>query len=432
MKTRRGWLVKRGKTFYATWEINGKRFQRTTSQTDRRKAETELARIMEPFLVENDLRTLETVKARIEGAKATLAGIEAERNPPLALAAAWGAYLKAPNRRDSGKSTLCQYEYQFEAFARWADERPGVETLADVTPDIARDYAGHLAQTVSPATFNKHLALLSMVWRTLAKPGRVQSNPWAESEIGRKVAAPHSRRELTVDELRRVCGTAQGELRTLLAVGLYSGLRLGDAATLRWEETDLLRGVIRRIPNKTGRRNPKPVHVPIHSTLAAMLAETPETRRKGYILPGMAADYLHRRDAVTDIVQAHFRECGIETSKPGTGGDTGQRAVIEAGYHSLRHSFVSLCRAADVPLSVVESIVGHSSPAMTRHYTHTGEAAAAAAVAALPCVMGSEPKALPPGRTVDAAAVMAIAESMTAKTWKAARAALLELAKKGA
>ena len=51
----------------------------------------------------------------------------------------------------------------------------------------------------------------------------------------------NSRRELTIDELRKVCQTATGELRTLLALGIYSGLRLGDCATLRWGEVDLPR-----------------------------------------------------------------------------------------------------------------------------------------------------------------------------------------------
>jgi hypothetical protein len=32
--------------------------------------------------------------------------------------------------------------------------------------------------------------------------------------------------------------------------------------------------------------------------------------------------------------------------------------------------------ALEAPLAVVEFIVGHSNPAMTRHYTHVGELAA--------------------------------------------------------
>jgi hypothetical protein len=76
---------------------------------------------------------------------------------------------------------------------------------------------------------------------------------------------------------------------------------------------------------------------------------------------------------------------------------TGKRAVVEVGFHSLRHTFVSLCRESGAPLAVVEAIVGHASPAMTRHYTHIGEAAARASVAALPSVLGdaTAPAALP-------------------------------------
>jgi integrase len=54
----------------------------------------------------------------------------------------------------------------------------------------------------------------------------------------------------------------------------------------------------------------------------------------------------------------------IRIYKPGTGPGTGKRAVVEIGFHSLRHSFVSMCRTSNVPLAVVESIVGHSNPAM--------------------------------------------------------------------
>ena len=95
---------------------------------------------------------------------------------------------------------------------------------------------------------------------------------------------------------------------------------------------------------------------------------------------------------------------------------------------SLRHSFVSLCRAANAPLSVVESLVGHNSPAMTRHYTHTGEAAAIDAVSGLPFALGEALKALPaPARSVDAEMVRKLAEGMTPKTWRNLRAELLAL-----
>ena len=60
----------------------------------------------------------------------------------------------------------------------------------------------------------------------------------------------------------------------------------------------------------------------------------------------------------------------------------------EASFHSLRHTFVSLAANAGVPLPVVQSIVGHCSTAMTRHYYHENEADLRRAVEAIPTLDG--------------------------------------------
>jgi integrase len=194
---------------------------------------------------------------------------------------------------------------------------------------------------------------------------------------------------------------------------------------LRWPEIDLERGLIRRIPNKTARRNPKPVIVPIHPVLHKILSETPATERSEYVLPEIAALYNRRTDLVTDMVQAHFKKCGIRLHRPGTG-ENGNRAIIEVGFHSLRHTFVSLCHDGDAPVAVVQSLVGHSNPAMTRHYTHVGELAAGRAVALLPSVM-SEAAPIPAKREQAEILreIQAIAKTITAKNWREKKAALL-------
>ena len=56
----------------------------------------------------------------------------------------------------------------------------------------------------------------------------------------------------------------------------------------------------------------------------------------------------------------------------------------EASFHSLRHSFVSFAANAGVPLAIVQSIVGHCSTAMTRHYYHENLSELKRAVQALP------------------------------------------------
>jgi integrase len=222
-------------------------------------------------------------------------------------------------------------------------------------------------------------------------------------------------------------------------------LRLGDCATLRWDEVDFAQGFIIRIPNKTAASD-KAVRIPIFKTLAAMLADARPKTRQAYVLPEAARLYQGGADAITGRIQRLFWNAGIDCHAPGTGSQikrdadgnpetieggnvaltqTGNRAVVRCGFHSLRHTFVSLCREAGAPLSVVEAIVGHSNPAMTRHYSHTSDAEATRAVAALPDITNGTPAALPAREPVPAWIREALA-TMTGNNWREVRAAILE------
>ncbi len=56
--------------------------------------------------------------------------------------------------------------------------------------------------------------------------------------------------------------------------------------------------------------------------------------------------------------------------------DVRAKAKIEhRRFHDLRHSYITRCAEAGIPLSVVQAQVGHMSAAMTEHYTHVSEAA---------------------------------------------------------
>ena len=61
-----------------------------------------------------------------------------------------------------------------------------------------------------------------------------------------------------------------------------------------------------------------------------------------------------------------------------------RRAIIRVGFHSLWHSFLSLCAANRVPQVAIMELVGHGSPAMTALYSHAGDEQKAKAIAALP------------------------------------------------
>ena len=336
----------------------------------------------------------------------------------------WTAYETAPARPDPGDLTLTRYDGHWTRFSSW---------LASAT-----EYAADLLRAgYGPNTYNKHTSFLRLLFRVLAKPARITENPF--SEVTRKTLRTHSRRELTVAELRAILDGATGDMETLLYIGAATGLRLGDCCTLTWGEVDLDRRIIRRIPNKT-KKTGKPVLVGIPPALHERLAATP--RRTGYVLPDLAESYLRNRGAITRVVKIHIIDCGIDVHAPGTGErirrgpdgtpernpagrviveDTGKPAVVDVGFHSLRHTWVSMHAAAGTPGAVIQASVGHASPAMTAHYTHINETTARDVALALPAFAGSTPAARDPLP----AWARAIIENSTAETWETVKAELL-------
>lgn len=437
--------------FYLALRVNGKRIVQVLTAIDGKpiydRAEAEAARmkIVGAGLAGDRVEAIrETLTVKLATAETELVEAKREGAAGVRIVDGWEAYEVTPRtmRPDSGPGTMEQYAYQWQRFEKWITaNHPEAVTLRDVTEDHAAAYAGDLqAAGLSGATVNKHIALLKLVFRILKKQAGLTLDPWEGMRPAKH--RPQGRRELSTVELRRVCESATGEMRLLLALGIYTGMRLADCATLRRDAIDAAQGVIMVTPVKTSHTSGKQVRVPIHATLREMLKDTPAAGE--YVLPETASTYDGRRDTITDRVQRHFWANGIDCHARGTGQQierdaagnplrdaagrvrmvaTGKRAVVSVGFHSLRHSFVSLCRAGGVPLSVVESLVGHSNPNMTRLYTHTSGGEADKAVKSLPSFTGEHAKV---AREPLPEWARALVESLTAKNLKTVKAALLE------
>lgn len=439
--------------YLARWMANGKRHSKSTGTHVLRDAEKKLEEFTSLFRLENEQRTLETLTGRIEGVKAEIREWK-EQRPALRLVDAFAAYRASASRPDAGDRTLSGYESYFNRFLDWMkanrpDDVPTVEMPEDggtdpgegpkeyavevraVTAADAEKYAAHTINHLSAGTFNKHLVFLRCMWRILMdgdvgksdeadRPEKLKAkileNPWLR--IHKRKHTPHARRELTVEELGAVINAARGEMRLLFAIGIYTGLRLGDCALLEWGNVDLVRGFVSVVPRKTKRRTGKVVTVPLHNVLAGMLSDVPARLRRGYVFPETAKDYRRDDAIVSNRITALFEKCGIKT---GHVDERTGRKVVDVGFHSLRHTFVSLSANAGAPMAAVQSIVGHGSPAMTRHYYHENEGVLRGVVAALPDVSS--------GRTVEAdasaarlSALCAILDGMSRDDLKKARA----------
>lgn len=327
----------------------------------------------------------------------------------MTLDEAWREWEKHPNRGSAGEQTVKMYQAYWgkpdskSGFSNWAKKNhPEIKSLHEISRGIAEEYAAHLkSMQIAPRTYNGAIKFLASMFRTLSERAGLAENVW--DGINRTPNVAEGRRNLTSEELETVCKKAQGDLRYLIALGLYTGLRLGDCVNLQWDGRKtssgeqlgvrMDEGVIRIIPSKTSRKG-KVVAIPIHPVLEAMLSEmNDDMAASGYLFPELAELYqANQSDKITSRIQKFFISCGIETKETLKGR---HRSVVRVGFHSLRHSFVSLCAQNKVPQSAIQDLVGHGSPAMTALYTHANEQQRSDAIGSLPSITFSdvEPKA---------------------------------------
>ena len=339
--------------------INGKRYSRSTRTTDKAKAERFLQKFLAPLRL-------------------------GERRLPLAEV--WLEYIKSPNRNELAPSTLTAKRIVWMHFAKWMEENHlEVSDLAGITHDAIAEYLACLRVDHCASTYNNRVCVLREIFHILAAKAGIDEDPWEGVKL--RPDDSHSRRELTVDELKRLMSAAEKEgteWKTLFTIGVYTGLRLGDCCRLEWRNVNMLSGIIQLIPRKTKRHSHgRPITIPLHPALAEILNGVPENERDGFVIPEIANSYTATRWRISQGISNIFNAANIVTSIQLEGR---RSKTPEATFHSLRHTFVSLAANAGVPLHIVQSIVGHESTAMTRHYYHENVDSLRMAVNAIPAL----------------------------------------------
>ena len=279
-----------------------------------------------------------------------------------------------------------------------------VTTLSEVTREMVAEYLRSISLEICASTYNARICVLREIFHCLADDVSEADDPWAGVRL--RTDDSHSRRELTLDELARLMKAAADKGKVwhrLFLVGIYTGMRLGDCCKLEWNAVNLERKVIQLVPQKTRKHcNGRPVTIPIHGELLQEL-NSAKTEGGALVMPTLAQNYKRAKWHVAHGLQDIFKAANIQTSIQLEGR---RIKTPEATFHSLRHTFVSFAANAGISLSVIASIVGHCSTAMTRHYYHENEEVLRRAVDAIPaigtgaaCALGAQ---RPIGGTADA------------------------------
>jgi integrase len=162
---------------------------------------------------------------------------------------------------------------------------------------------------------------------------------------------------LSFEEAERLIEGADGEWRTMIVIGLKTGLRQGELLALRWEDVDLVGG-----------------RIVVRRAVARGKIGTPKSGKSREVSIGKAA---------IGALQAHRHLRGelVFSDLDGKLLTTGackwplwracKRAVLRRiGWHVLRHTFASHLVMRGAPLKAVQELLGHSTMEMTMRYAH--------------------------------------------------------------
>jgi len=304
----------------------------------------------------------------------------------LKIADAWQTWTDSPLKGNPGPATIRGYSATWKRFSKWIAGHK-IEHLHEITENHAQDYIADLWKSkVSPRTFNGHTKFLKSMFHVLRIKAGLLANVW--DNIKSMDKETQGRHNFTPEELKTICSKAQGAIRYMTGIGLYTGMRLGDVTNLKW--TNIGKDSIVLVPSKTKRKG-KQITLPIHPVLRTLLNELrKQTGAEEYLFPDYHSVYQKDNSAASKRFQKFLEDCGIQTTEPG--GSHRRQVILRKGFHSLRHSFVSLCAANCVPQVAIQELVGHGSPAMTALYSHADFTQKQDAINGLPAMVFEEQK----------------------------------------
>lgn len=374
------WKDTRSKYWIACFtDRDGRRRKKTTRTTERKKAQK----------IADELEKVAQTKQTVKRLRESMTGLARE---------IWGVEMKSVSVREhieawlgekKGTTATSTWEFysqsttKFLLFLGESAESP----IDEVDRPVMVRFREKISAELSAKTVNHHVKCLKMVFKSAKRDGLIDDNPMEFVET-KKLASSASKRPFTVPELQKILAACDPEWRSMVMCAIYSGQRLADIATLRWESIDLKSQEIRLIARKTKRRMAIPLSLPLLQHFEKL---KPEHERIGMVHPraGNTVETQRRSGTLSNqftaiLVAAGLREPGALSKVSKGKGRSAERAKNDISFHSLRHTAVTLLKEAGVPQAVVMEMIGHDSEQMSQHYTHVGKEALAKAAAVLP------------------------------------------------
>ena len=259
-------------------------------------------------------------------------------------------------------NTARAYHSDVTLFGTWLAEH-GIDAYTDVTPAVVTAWLAGLGQ--SPATQVRKLSSVCSLYRYLRAEGLTTVDP-------RPFSAPKVHRDranvgMDARTAARVWVASEGQprLRALVAVMMFSGLRVAEAVGLQVSDVQDQSGArVLRVMGKGSK--PRTAVLPAVSVVALTEWLAVRGEQDGPLFSTSTGAAMDVRAAHREIVRLG-RKAGIEGLHP----------------HSLRHAFGVAAADAGQSILQIATAMGHASPTTSMIYVEGRDVIASSPVHAV-------------------------------------------------
>jgi integrase len=212
-----------------------------------------------------------------------------------------------------------------------------------------------------PATVNRMAALMKRIYNLAIREEMVLKNPcWKVAMLSEDNKRD---RILSVDEFDRLIQKLPEHILSVVCVGYYTGMRLGEILGLTWKRVNMKEGFLDLEPENTKTSEPRRFY--FDDVLWAIFQKANKVRQ---IEHNFVFTYHGR--PIRNIRKGFTNAC--------------QRAGIEDfHFHDLRHTFNTNMRKAGVDQTVIMKLTGHKTLAMFNRYNTIDQEDAVSAIGKL-------------------------------------------------
>lgn len=247
------------------------------------------------------------------------------------------------------------------SWLKWWRARLGLRPVDQLRAGEIEEALLELRKTRSEATVAGYLGVLRPALRRGIRDGQMASDPTLQLSLS--FGYPERHVVWSDDELRRTCAAAPPWCSALLCFLRASGLRIGDALALRWDQVENGRLRLLQGQEKTG----EPLHVPLSGKAVAVLEAIP--RAGSLVFPG-PRNGPRAYNRVLRTIQA-----AMAAADP---------PVVGRTIHDLRRSWAVELLEAGVSLELIAALLGQRTTRVAGRYAKARFAALEALLAKLP------------------------------------------------